>query len=25
MSQLSYPLSFYKFHNVLSIYGSIQF
>ena len=21
----SYPLSFYKFHNILSVYGSIQF
>ena len=25
MSQPSYSLSFYKFHNILSVYGSIQF
>ena len=25
MSQAAYPLSFYEFHNILSIYGSIQF
>ena len=25
MSQPSYPLRFYEFHNILSIYGSIQF
>jgi hypothetical protein len=25
MSQPSYPLSFYEFHNILSLYGSTQF
>jgi hypothetical protein len=25
MSQPSYPFSFYKFHNILSVYRSIQF
>ena len=25
MFQSSYPLSFYKFHNILSVYGSVQF
>jgi len=25
MSQPSYPLRFYEFHNILSVYGSVQF